>query len=460
MTVLKSVILTVGIGAAALAAFICFTKEQNLTVSVSALSNQIRGQTSARAFAEFEANHSGGESRPASVVTTRLKTKFSLLGDNPRTISEIVDEGREGLALLDYIDPARLSSCDRILYYKYRAFTERQLAIFESMDTDQNAASIYAQNLGNMEAVASIYRGQTIDYEGLEQFALDELNRIDEAYAELRKQTGIADLDDLAQNPKFFTADKEQARTSFDKAFDRAQQSASSYFYTYEVDRIGPIVDERCHRFKAAASYGLEHVRLYMCGEKYNMKRNLFLAAHEYYPGHHLQYSQLGKFEFCPGRHQTSMSYSEGWASYAEYLLADKFSQDPDQRLGWLDYRRVRALRILIDTPLKRDDADKDQLREIWRAHMPVRLYGAFENEYFRITNSRNFQHLRYLMGAHAIMDVKNRLEREMGEKFDEKHFHHIMLNGPIRINPYLYEQLVAALEVEAPELQALRSAN
>lgn len=75
---------------------------------------------------------------------------------------------------------------------------------------------------------------------------------------------------------------------------------------------------------------------------------------HEGVPGHHLQIGQavLNSEELNKWRRLVSWSsgHGEGWALYAERLMAEfGFMDDPGDRLGLVDAQRMRAARVVID---------------------------------------------------------------------------------------------------------------
>jgi uncharacterized protein (DUF885 family) len=82
--------------------------------------------------------------------------------------------------------------------------------------------------------------------------------------------------------------------------------------------------------------------------------RETTTVYHEGVPGHHLQIGQkvfhADRFNrwqrllaFCPG-------FGEGWALYAERLMAELgFLDDPGDRLGMLDAQELRAARVVLD---------------------------------------------------------------------------------------------------------------
>ncbi|MDQ0371812.1 uncharacterized protein (DUF885 family) [Cellulomonas humilata] len=86
----------------------------------------------------------------------------------------------------------------------------------------------------------------------------------------------------------------------------------------------------------------------------FNTWREKTTVYHEGVPGHHLQ---IGQAVFQRATLNTwrrlacwTSGYGEGWALYAERLMADLgFLDDPGDRLGMLDGQRMRAARVVFD---------------------------------------------------------------------------------------------------------------
>jgi uncharacterized protein (DUF885 family) len=82
--------------------------------------------------------------------------------------------------------------------------------------------------------------------------------------------------------------------------------------------------------------------------------RELTTVYHEGVPGHHLQIAQAVECKDLLNRWRRLASWvsghGEGWALYAEWLMADLgFMDDPGNRLGLLDGQSLRAARVVID---------------------------------------------------------------------------------------------------------------
>ncbi|QCB94312.1 DUF885 domain-containing protein [Cellulomonas shaoxiangyii] len=82
--------------------------------------------------------------------------------------------------------------------------------------------------------------------------------------------------------------------------------------------------------------------------------RELTTVYHEGVPGHHLQIAQAVHERSTLNQWRRlaawTSGHGEGWALYAERLMADLgFLDDPGDRLGMLDGQRLRAARVVFD---------------------------------------------------------------------------------------------------------------
>jgi uncharacterized protein (DUF885 family) len=82
--------------------------------------------------------------------------------------------------------------------------------------------------------------------------------------------------------------------------------------------------------------------------------RELTTVYHEGVPGHHLQVAQTVYRKELLNKWRRLASWTsghgEGWALYAEWLMADLgYMDDPGNRLGLLDGQSLRAARVVLD---------------------------------------------------------------------------------------------------------------
>jgi uncharacterized protein (DUF885 family) len=131
-------------------------------------------------------------------------------------------------------------------------------------------------------------------------------------------------------------------------------------------------------------------------------------------------------FSWCSG-------HGEGWALYAERLMADLgWLDDPADRLGMLDGSAFRAMRVVVDIGMHcgfeaPDEVgggtwDADKMWTFMRAH-------TLEDEPFL-----RFEHQRYLgwpgqapsykVGERIWLQIRDEVREREGDSFDLKAFH------------------------------------
>ncbi len=368
-----------------------------------------------------------------------------------RSVTEQLNVLQEGLSTLQFVRPDALESCEQINYYNELAAFGHNAGLMAQRDPEMEPRQAIYDNNRDMEDWASYYLGAPLTYADLEHIADTEFEVLTGEYEALQDGFKITDLDAYAQQSEYFTSDTRLYKKDFGDKMDEVRDRTAHHFYDYGLRTAYPIIEDRCHAYKAYASYHPPgRIQIYDCdGVQFDIKRTTFLASHEYVPGHHMHFYLYKKMGQCtPGR-KPSVGFSEGLATYGEYLSADVVYADPAQKLGWLDYRFIRAMRIKIDVARYQDGADVNVMRDIWNAHTPPRLQDNFDQEFHRLNSSRQFQYLKYTLGHMAILRERAALEKDMGEAFDEKRFHHALLTTPLTHGPYLSEQLKIAMALD-----------
>src|SRR5262249_34279451 len=85
------------------------------------------------------------------------------------------------------------------------------------------------------------------------------------------------------------------------------------------------------------------------------------VAAHEGYPGHHLQIMSVHRLDSLVRRVTRSVVMIEGWGLYTEQLMHDVGYYSEEAKLGQLAARLFRALRIVLDMRLQAGDLSYEQ---------------------------------------------------------------------------------------------------
>jgi len=154
------------------------------------------------------------------------------------------------------------------------------------------------------------------------------------------------------------------------------------------------------------------------------------LAMHELLPGHHYQVVRQTRDPLLPGLRRSLflVAYSEGWASYAAVLgLEHGFVTDPYSRYGALSLEIFQAVRLVVDTGLNVFGWTLDQARDFMLEHT-LESPAQVETEVLRYGPDRPGQALGYLMGKRAILEARAKAEAALGERFDLRRFHEVVV--------------------------------
>jgi uncharacterized protein (DUF885 family) len=201
----------------------------------------------------------------------------------------------------------------------------------------------------------------------------------------------------------------------------QAPASPTAYYYSgsQEAGRAG---------FFMANTYKLE------TRPKYEMEA---LSIHEAVPGHHLQITLAQELDNIPKfrRYGGYTAFVEGWGLYSEKLAEEMgFYEDPYSKFGQLTYEMWRACRLVIDTGMHtlgwtRQEAIDFMLSNTAKTENDVTVeidrYIAWPG-----------QALAYKIGELKIRELRSKAEKEMGDNFNIRDFHDVVLgNGAVPLD-------------------------
>ncbi|GFE84449.1 hypothetical protein GCM10011487_64490 [Steroidobacter agaridevorans] len=162
------------------------------------------------------------------------------------------------------------------------------------------------------------------------------------------------------------------------------------------------------------------------------------LAHHEGIPGHHFQFAVLrAAGELSLFRRLVRFSaYTEGWALYAE-RVADElgiYEKNPAGRVGLLQSELFRAARIVVDTGIHHHRWTREQAVQ-WMVENAGERQMSSEREIDRYCVYPG-QACSFMVGATGIRAARERARQQMGNRFDVRLYHDLVLtSGPVPID-------------------------
>lgn len=152
---------------------------------------------------------------------------------------------------------------------------------------------------------------------------------------------------------------------------------------------------------------------------------------HEGAPGHHFQMGRALEQTDLPTfrRNAVFSAYTEGWAVYCEKLAKEAgLYQDPYDDFGRLAFELWRAVRLVVDTGIHAQRWTRDQVVDYMRQNTlnTDRDIQAEVDRYF----TQPGQACAYKIGQLKISSLRQRAESALGDRFDIRDFHEVVLAG------------------------------
>lgn len=297
-----------------------------------------------------------------------------------------------------------------------------------------------------------MYTTMDITSDEIHQTGLDEVARIRAEMMEIVEQEGFSDDFDgfihfLRTDPQFYAKTPEELMKETAYVLKLMDGKLPELFKTLPRLPYGimPVPDYLAPR-TATAYYSRGTADRTRAGfyavNTYDLNsRPLYevtaLSLHEAVPGHHLQIALQQELENLPKFRSVAgfTAYVEGWALYSERLGLDvDMYEDPYQNFGRLSYEMWRALRLVVDTGMHAKGWNRDEAIEFMASNSALALHNIRSevNRYIFWPG----QALAYKMGEIKIRELRERAESELGDDFDLREFHDvILLSGSIPLS-------------------------
>ena len=297
----------------------------------------------------------------------------------------------------------------------------------------------------------------TTDFSAQEihDIGLSEVARITKRMGEILNAIGYQSnkpvgliMNDLNEDEDFLYADsadrKEIVVADYNEMVAAATMGMKDYFYKLPNASVEVrAVPEYSEKTSAGGYYmspsldgkrpGVFYANLYDIKQTptYSMQA---LAFHEAIPGHHLQIAlNLENEDLTLYRrfgYRTS-AFSEGWALYSEQLALEAgLARDLLDELGVLQSELFRSVRLVVDTGMHYKRWTREEAMDYMK-----RITGMSDTE-VRSEIERYIvwpgQATSYKVGMLKILELREMAQQKLGEDFDIKKFHSIVLDNGI----------------------------
>ena len=396
-----------------------------------------------RYFDEQMANARAGLARGFSVPRVTLTGRDASLVPYTRPAEDnpFWNAFREMPARIPAAEQARLKAAGRAAIEQAVVPAYSELLTFLREDYFPHARETLAAEA--MPDGAEYYAQQIRQYTTLElsadeihRIGLEEVARIEGEMRKIMAEVGFAGTiaefnEKLRTDPQFIADTPDELMGVSAYTAKRVDGVLADYFGFLPRRRftIRPVPDAIAP-FYTAGRGGLEACQM----NTHNLPtRPLYnipvLTLHECSPGHSFQAAFQLEQEAAP-KFRRNIYFSgmgEGWGLYTEYLGEEMgIYRTPYERFGRLSYEMWRAVRLVIDTGIHRYGWSRERAVQYLadRTALSRHEVGTEVDRYI----SWPGQALAYKLGEMTIRRMRTKAEAELGDRFDIRKFHDVVL--------------------------------
>ena len=358
-----------------------------------------------------------------------------------------ISTGRAG----ELKDQARQALVDHVLpgYERVIAWSESELA-----RAAENPAGVGTTHPGGEAYYAWQLRQNTttdMTADEIHQLGLDEVARLRGEMEAIMEQVGFegdlqAFFEFLNADPQFRYPNTDAGRQAYiddaTAAIDNIERVLPEYFgllpkADLEVRRVESFREQdgaAQHYYPATPDGSRPGIYYAHLSDMDAMPKTELevIAYHEGLPGHHMQISIAQELEGVPTfRTQNfTTAYTEGWGLYSEWLAKEMPGtyEDPYSEYGRLMSEMWRAIRLVVDTGMHARGWTEEEAVEYFSANSSI-PEAAVRSEVRRYLIMPG-QATAYKVGMIKMQELRAKAEAELGDAFDIRAFHDVILGG------------------------------
>ncbi len=378
-----------------------------------------------------------GDGTDDSPLMADIRGKVTALADNSTITEEAAADliSRAAEALKKSVGPA---------YEAAIAELTRQQAIATTDDGAwklPDGAAYYDNQLAQMTTT-------DLTADEIHQIGLDEVARIHGEMQAIMTQVGFTGtlqefFEFMRTDPQFYKPETEEGKAEYlaeaVAAIDRMKADLPKLFNTFpKADMEVKAVEAFREKSAGKAFYsrpapdgsrpGIYYANLFSMADMPTYQLEA-LAFHEGIPGHHMQIAIAQELEGIPSfrKYGGYTAYSEGWGLYSELVPKELgYYSDPYSDFGRLAMEIWRAARLVVDTGIHSKKWTREQAVQYLMDNTP-NPQGDCEKAIDRYIVMPG-QATAYKIGMLKIVELRERARTQLGDQFDIREFHDIVL--------------------------------
>jgi uncharacterized protein (DUF885 family) len=324
---------------------------------------------------------------------------------------------------------------------------------------------------GGAAAYRSLIRLQTsldMEPDEIHRFGLSEVERLERELDGIRREVGfdgsLAEFYHfLETDARFFARSSEEIGERLTRYIAKIEPQIPRFFARlprapYEVRRLAPALEGSMTFGYYQVPTPADPIGHYLYNGSKPTERSLLTAAslmaHELLPGHHFQFNRQEENESLhPFRRQRSDNvFAEGWGEYSGALGKEMgLYTDPYDRAGRIMVDLMMSSRLVVDTGMNALEWPRERAMQFLRDHTLL-SETEIATETLRYSVDIPAQALAYKLGSARMLALRERVQRELGPRFDIRTFHEWMIGSGSMPLPLLEQHVEVEMRLAAPE--------